>query len=120
MLVQDTRGRFESEGDYTISTPDDRDGYDTVTWAARQPWSTGKVGTYGCSYLGEAQIEAAKLRHPNLAAMIPQAAGGASRYFGQIVGGAVELATNIGWYWDWGTKDFLHPPPNVGRRVLGQ
>lgn len=114
VLVQDTRGRFESEGDYTISTPDDRDGYDTVTWAARQPWSTGKVGTYGCSYLGEDQIETAKLRHPNLAAMIPQAAGGASRYFGQIMGGAVELATIIGWYWDWGTKDFLHPPPNSG------
>jgi putative CocE/NonD family hydrolase len=114
VLVQDTRGRFESEGEYTISTPDDRDGYDAVTWASTQPWSTGKVGTYGCSYLGEAQIETAKLRNPNLVAMIPQAAGGASRYFGQIVGGAVELATNVGWYWEWGTKDFLRPPAGAG------
>jgi uncharacterized protein len=114
VLVQDTRGRFESEGEYTISTPDDRDGYDTIMWAARQPWSTGKVGTYGCSYLGEAQIETARLKPPHLAAMVPQAAGGASRYFGQIVGGAVEFATIIGWYWNWGMKDFLRPPPNTG------
>lgn len=110
VLVQDMRGKFESEGDFTISTPDDIDGYDTVTWAATQAWSTGKVGTYGCSYLGEAQIESARLRNPYLAAMIPQAAGGASRYFGQIVGGAVELATAVGWYWGSGSKVRLRPP----------
>ena len=114
VVVQDTRGKFESEGEFTISTPDDIDGYDTVTWAATQPWSTGKVGTYGCSYLGENQIESAKLRNPHLAAMIPQAASGGTRYFGQIVGGAVELATAVGWYWGAGSKDRLRPPAGAG------
>jgi uncharacterized protein len=113
-VVQDTRGRFESEGEYTISTPDDRDGYDTVTWASAQSWSNGKVGTYGCSYMGENQVETAKLRNPNLAAMIPKGAGGASRYFGDIFGGAVELATITGWFWEWGTKSFLRPPAGGG------
>jgi len=114
VLVQDMRGKFESEGEYTISTPDDIDGYDTVTWAATQPWSTGKVGSYGCSYLGENQIQTAALRNPHLAAMIPQAAGGATRHFGQIVGGAVELATAVGWYWGAGSKDHLRPPASAG------
>lgn len=110
VLVQDMRGKFESEGNFTISTPDDIDGYDTVTWAATQAWSNGKVGMYGCSYLGEAQIESARLRNPYLSAMIPQAAGGASRYFGLIVGGAVELAMAVGWHWKSGSKIHLHPP----------
>ena len=114
VVVQDTRGRFESEGEYTISTPDDQDGYDATTWAAKQPWSNGKVGTYGCSYLGEDQIETAKLRNPALAAMIPKGAGGASRYFGQITGGAVEFAAAVGWFWVAGSKSFLRPPLGAG------
>src|SRR5262249_31973384 len=57
VAVQDVRGRFASEGVFTLSENDTNDGADTIVWLADQPWSTGKVGTYGCSYLGEAQIE---------------------------------------------------------------
>ena len=77
VVIQDCRGRFESEGTYVVSAADSRDGDDAITWAALQPWSNGCVGTYGCSYSGENQIETAKLRNPHLKAMIPRAAGGA-------------------------------------------
>ena len=104
VAVQDTRGKFESEGEYTVSAADTNDGYDATGWLASQPWSTGKVGTYGCSYSGENQVETAKLRHPNLAAMIPQASGGARRYFAAITGGAVELAAGADWFRSNGAK----------------
>jgi len=112
VAVQDTRGRFESEGNFTISFPDSEDGYDTTGWLAAQPWSTGKVGTYGCSYLGDVQIMQARLNHPNLTAMIPQAAGSSypHRGFGASFGGAYELAGNVGWFTANGSKVFLRPP----------
>jgi len=127
VAVQDVRGRFESEGEYVIQREDPQDAYDTIEWLIRQGWSNGKVGTYGCSYLGEVQIEQAKLRHPALAAMIPQAAGGAVgsaggryRYFGAWNGGAFELAAGLGWFHGNGSKLFFRPqagtPPEVWRQ----
>ena len=55
LLSQDVRGRFESEGEYNPLFQEARDGYDTVEWAARQPWSNGRVATTGQSYLGATQ-----------------------------------------------------------------
>jgi predicted acyl esterase len=68
VLAVDRFERFVVAGDVT-------DGYDTTDWLSKQSWSTGKIGTYGCSYVGDVQILQAQLRHPNLTAMIPQAAG---------------------------------------------
>lgn len=49
----DSRGRFESEGEWDPFSPIHKtDGYDLVEWIARQPWCSGKVGTYGLSYMG--------------------------------------------------------------------
>jgi len=44
VVVQDTRGRFQSEGEFEPFRSEDVDGYDTVEWAAAQPWSDGKGG----------------------------------------------------------------------------
>jgi putative CocE/NonD family hydrolase len=44
MVIQDTRGRYTSGGEFYCFRDDMNDGYDTVEWAASQPWSTGKVG----------------------------------------------------------------------------
>jgi putative CocE/NonD family hydrolase len=104
VAIQDVRGRFESQGAYTVSAYDTEDGYDMIDWLASQPWSTGKVGTYGCSYLGENQIETATLRNPHHVAMIPQASGGARRYFGLYQGGALELAAGAEWFRGNGSK----------------
>ena len=120
VAVQDVRGKFESEGEFVIQGHDAEDGFDTVEWLSTRPWSNGKVGTYGCSYLGDVQIHQSKLRHPALAAMIPQAAGssvgpagGRYRYFGARNGGAFELAAGVGWFHGNGSKLYYRPPPGT-------
>jgi len=113
VAVQDMRGRFESEGHYIVGRANRDDGYDFITWLAEQPWSNGKVGTYGCSYLGESQLQLAATRHPNHTAAIPQAAGGGYdgtyRTFAFMDGGAIELASALGWFHTAGRKTFQRP-----------
>ena len=111
VVVQDTRGKNKSEGEYEVQNPDRNDGYDAIDWVVKQPWSTGKVGTYGCSYLGEVQYLLAKMHHPNHTAAIAQAASGAvgpagGYYtdFGAYDGGAFLLSTGFGWFGSAGSK----------------
>ena len=105
VAVQDVRARYESEGrEYIVSAADTQDGSDTIDWLAAQPWSSGKVGTFGCSYSGENQMDTAKLKNPHLRAMIPQAGGGAYRFAGLIQGGVIELAGASGWFIRNGSK----------------
>lgn len=112
VVSQDVRGKGSSEGDYTVQSHDRDDGYDTIDWSARQPWSSGKVGTFGCSYLGEVQILAAGARHPNHFAAVPQAAAGglgsAGGYwsgFGAYENGVFGLSSGFGWFLSAGAKD---------------
>lgn len=74
-VVQSERGRYFSEGSYEILGKPQTDGYDTLSWIAKQPWSNGKVGTLGCSSTAEWQLALAALNHPAHAAMVPMAAG---------------------------------------------
>jgi uncharacterized protein len=112
VAVQDVRGKWHSEGAYTVEMADAQDGYDAISWAAAQPWSTGKVGTFGCSYSGEAQYLLLKMRHPAHTAAIAQAAGGAVGSAGGYYtnfgtfspGGAVTLSSLVGWFGFAGTK----------------
>ena len=76
VLVQDTRGRFESEGEFAPAYRDDTDSYDTMDWIVAQDWSNGVIGTFGCSYLGENQITAAHLQHPAWESGDPDGVGG--------------------------------------------
>jgi putative CocE/NonD family hydrolase len=71
VVVQDVRGRYGSDGEYEPYRHEGRDGYDTIEWAARQPWSNGVVGTFGLSYPGAVQWLAAVERPPALRAMVP-------------------------------------------------
>ncbi len=71
VVVQDTRGRFSSEGEFYPFIHEAEDGYDTIEWAARLPWSDGNVGTVGQSYLGLVQYLTAPQRPPHLKAMSP-------------------------------------------------
>src|SRR6266568_2708782 len=71
VVVQDTRGRFRSEGEFYPFIHEAQDGYDTIEWAAELPWSDGNVGTVGQSYLGLVQYFAAPQRPPHLKAMSP-------------------------------------------------
>ena len=54
-IVQDTRGRFQSEGTDTMFRDAHTDGYDTLEWIADQNWSDGKVATIGGSATGIVQ-----------------------------------------------------------------
>jgi len=69
--VQDCRGRFSSEGTWEPFVNDPQDGYDTIEWLAVQPWSTGKVGMIGGSYVGWVQWWAAREKPAHLVTIIP-------------------------------------------------
>lgn len=70
-VVQDVRGRGESDGTFYPLVTEADDGYDTVEWLAKQPWSNGRVGMMGGSYLGWVQMYAAVKKPPALKALIP-------------------------------------------------
>src|SRR4029434_9794171 len=71
VVIQDVRGRYQSEGEFRPYENEGRDGYDTIEWAAKQPWSNGSVGTFGLSYPGAVQWLAAVESPPHLKAMVP-------------------------------------------------
>ena len=102
VAFQDTRGRYDSEGEFTVRFSDREDGYDVTTWLANQSWSNGKIATFGCSYRGETQITLAAERHPNHVAAIPMAPSAAydigGRPWTAFDGGAFELAQTAGWF----------------------
>lgn len=80
-VAQDCRGFFASGGRFEPMVREGRDGYDTIEWAAAQPWSNGKVGTLGASYLALVQYAALIERPPHLKAVY--AAVGPTNYWAQ-------------------------------------
>ena len=96
-IVQDARGRGDSDGSFGFFFADAEDGYDTIEWIARQPWSNGRVGMVGGSYLATVQWLAAREGAPNLVCMIPQAPGG--NYFDELpyIGGAWLMKWSLDW-----------------------
>jgi putative CocE/NonD family hydrolase len=91
VAVQDCRGRYRSEGTFYFLTQEPEDGYDTCEWLGTQPWSNGKVGTMGTSYLGWTQTAAAVLNPPHLAAMVVNQAGASAWHATVRQNGAMEL-----------------------------
>jgi putative CocE/NonD family hydrolase len=71
VVHQDTRGRFESGGEFYPFRHEMNDGYDTIEWAAALPYSDGRVGMYGGSYVGATQMLAAASNPPHLAGIFP-------------------------------------------------
>ncbi|OBY82682.1 CocE/NonD family hydrolase [Delftia sp. JD2] len=92
VVVQDCRGRFGSEGQFTKYLGEAHDGADTLQWIMEQPWCNGSVGTYGLSYAAHTQTALATQRPPGLKAMFLECGGFANAYRGGIRhGGAFEL-----------------------------
>ncbi len=71
VVIQDVRGRGDSEGDFYPFRAEIEDGADTVAWAASLPGSNGRVGMYGFSYQGYTQLAAAAAQPPALKAIAP-------------------------------------------------
>jgi putative CocE/NonD family hydrolase len=95
-VVVDVRGRYESEGRFTAWEHDGPDAHDTLTWAAAQPWSNGRIGTWGRSYGGLVQWQLAHLGHPNLQCIAPQVIHDDYFWDGYWTGGAFQLALTLG------------------------
>lgn len=70
--VQDCRGRFSSPGIWEPFVNEPQDGCDTIEWLASQPWSNGKIGMIGGSYMGWVQWWAAREQPPHLVTIIPK------------------------------------------------
>ena len=108
VIVQDTRGRYTSDG---VAVPHDEgdDGYDSVQWAAGLPGVDGRVGMFGGSYLATTQLQAATRQPPALVALFP-ASSYNRRYDMVFQGGAFYLSDGLGWN--------LGQAMDVRRRVL--
>jgi putative CocE/NonD family hydrolase len=121
---QNERGHFFSEGHYDILGAPITDGYETIDWLTKQPWSNGKVGTTGCSSTAEWQPAVASLGHPGFAAMNVQG-------FGAGVGKVGPYWEQGNWYrggamqmlfitWIYGQQNQVRPmfPPNTPQADL--
>ena len=98
VVIEDVRGRYDSEGAFEPLTQESGDGSDTIDWIARQPWSNGKVGMIGGSYLGIAQWKAALTGNPHLKAIFPVVSGNddyRDRFYSP--GGALKLGHRLLW-----------------------
>ena len=105
VVVQDVRGRFQSEGEFRPYENEGPDGYDTIEWAARQSWSNGSVGTFGLSYPGAVQWLAAIQNPPHLKAMVPAMTFSSPQNF-FYAGGTWDMSW-IEWIWNniaWDTR----------------
>lgn len=96
VVIQDTRGRYKSEGVWHMLTDDGEDGYDTAAWIEAQPWSNGKIGMIGTSYFGGTQHAMALEKVPQLVTIIPVDAMANLGYASMRNGGAFELR-----FWNW-------------------
>jgi putative CocE/NonD family hydrolase len=98
VIIEDVRGRYESQGAFDPLRQESADGDDTLNWIARQTWSNGKVGMTGGSYLGIAQWKLAVMNNPHLKAIFPVVSGDddyRDRYYSP--GGAMKLAHRLEW-----------------------
>ncbi len=97
VVVQDVRGRYTSEGEWYPFKHESEDGFDTIEWAASLPYSDGRVGMFGGSYVGATQMLAAIAQPPHLAGICPVVT--ASNYHDgwTYQGGAFEQWFNESW-----------------------
>jgi uncharacterized protein len=97
VVVQDTRGRFASDGDFVPYVDEAFDTADTISWAAQLEGSNGRVATYGFSYPGANQLLGAAEQPEGLACIAPGFTGNDFYDGWTYVGGAFSLAFVVSW-----------------------
>jgi len=118
VVAQDVRGRYASAGEFLPYENEGRDGYDTIEWAARQPWSNGAIGTFGLSYPGAVQWLAAVQSPPHLKAMIPAMTFSSAQNF-FYAGGLWDMSW-IEWIWDNIAPDIRSKKKLSGPKTSGE
>jgi len=103
-VLQDVRGKGHSEGFYAAFENDIDDGYDSVEWAAKQPWSNGNVGITGGSALGITANEAAMAAPPHLKAAYVVVAP-YDLLANSYIGGVLKEKDVLGWSKGQGVSD---------------
>lgn len=116
VIVQDIRGRFASDGDFSPMQAETLDGYDTVEWAAAESWCDGNVGMMGGSYLGRNQWHAATEAPPHLKAMAPSICTGGPLSDTRL-SGPIDFEQNISWFASAMALDMLARQEQRGRDV---
>ncbi len=121
VIVQDTRGRMASEGEWVPFNNEANDGYDTIQWAAQLAYSNGSVGMYGASYYGFTQWSAAVLTPPALKAMVPFITWNDPLNGVVFRGGALELGSAASWNLMMGLDEMIRRyrdnPQALGRAI---
>ena len=96
-VIQDCRGRWDSDGEYYPFHAEGIDGYDTQEWIGQQAWSNGKIGMSGGSYVGWVQWHSAPHRSEYLTCLAPRVMC-ADLYSGLVYpGGAYQLSVLMTW-----------------------
>ncbi|HEX3699428.1 MAG TPA: CocE/NonD family hydrolase, partial [Phenylobacterium sp.] len=103
-VLQDVRGKGRSQGFYAAFENDIEDGYDSVEWAARQPWSNGRIGLSGGSAMGITSNEAAMAAPPHLVAAYVVVAP-FDLLQNSYMGGVLKEKDVIGWQKGQGVSD---------------
>lgn len=117
VVMQETRGRLASEGEFTPFHNESRDGFDTIEWAASQPWSNGAVGTFGASGNGATAVQAAAAGPPHLKCLAAVHTG-FSPYEGWVyANGSLELAFLHGWVRRFAPAVLAKADLSTGRRA---
>lgn len=101
VALQDTRGRYKSEGKFSKVQPADAtDGYDVIEWLAKQPYSSGAVGMWGSSFSAHMQAGAAQLHPPSLKTLVINMGGLSNGWdHGVRFRGTYEMGRQITWAW---------------------
>ncbi len=101
VAVQDTRGRYRSEGRFLKVQPiDATDGYDTIEWLAKQPYANGAVGMWGTSFAAHMEAGAAQLHPPSLKTLVVNMGGMSNAWdHGVRYRGAYEMGRQLTWAW---------------------
>lgn len=97
VIIQDVRGRYSSDGEWYPFKNESNDGFDTVEWAATLPYSNGKIGMVGGSYVGATQMLTAIAHPPHLAGICPVVTASNYHEGWTYQGGAFEQWFNESW-----------------------
>ena len=134
LVIQDVRGRDDSDGEWVPYKYDREDGDDTLNWIAHQPWSDGNVGMTGASYLGNVQWSAAASGNPHLKVLVSMVTSGPSFIDIERRGG-IYSSGGMAWAFmmadkksnmdalkrdDWDEVAAIRPIKDIPQRALGR